>query len=1281
MGQSSESSLGTERLPLSLSQQEVWLDQRAWPGSTHLNIGGAGYIEGLFDLAIFRRALAMMVAENEALRLAPLLEGGQWLLADVEADLKIVDLSLADNPREAMREWWQAWMAEPFVLDGRPLWRFALLRHSDELHGLTIQFHHLIMDGWGTSQVMQRWATIYNALANGEAPAQTSDPGYRQFIEESLEYRNSSAFEKDAAFWQGQLPGLPLPLFDRKYPSSQAGKLPKAHLVSHAFPRQEYDWLAQCAGTLGTTLFGYLIAVLAAYFSRATGRQEIVIGLPTLNRSGKRYRETFGMFVGVFPLVVKVLPGMTVRELVDSVSLALKAAVRHQRYPISELARYLEAIRYRRASIFDVLFSYERQDYDLSFGEGRSAGSRQAFSGLARYPLGITLCEFQSIQDAELTLEANPGYFSLVEVGYIGRRLAYLMSAMAADSSQFIHAVDLVPPEEIRELLSAGTGECCGQPCPEPVFRQFEAQAAQHPSATALVWDGGTLDYANLNQWADHWAGALVESGAGPNRIVAIAMERSPEMVAALLAVSKSGAAFLPLDPDAPLARLEYILQDSKAVALMIQPTMQTRFAALHAVTLVVDPVPKQGKPLFGQSVTQPGDLAYVLFTSGSTGRPKGVMLEHAALSRRLAWISKTYGVVPEDRSGQCTQITFDPALIEFFLPLINGASVALPAPGRLSPNSLGPFAVKHGVTIMALVPSTLRGLVDSIPDPSALKLRVACCGGEVLPAELANRFIETTGARLFNVYGPTETAIFATAWPCSTQPSDATLPVGNPIDESRIYILDGDRHLQPFGVAGEVYIAGNVIARGYLNRPELDGEAFFVDPYVSGGRMYRTGDRGWLSTDGTLNFCGRLDRQIKLRGYRIELGEIESSLLAIDGVEQAAARLINLEGKQLIHAWVGGASYLAAEKIRQHLASRLPDYMLPSGISCLSELPLSTTGKIAYDLLPEPEAKAFVATARLPANGLERALLALWQAVLKRNDLSVTDNFFDVGGDSLAAVDILSGIETLMGRSVPLFLLTENPSIELIARALDAGSDQVRKSDVMLHLSRHGAGTPLYFAASGHGDLIRFQSLADVLGDACDLHMLQPPTGQSVGSIPEMAASYAEQIMDYGKPGVIAGFSVGGITALETARCLESRGFPVLSLCLVDAVFPGRLLRSAIFWRSLGWLARHLNAQELTMNGRHLGALFSDPGLLAQIHAIADYRVEAFSGEVSLIKSSGMAKWDRWTFKPWRKLFGERLHESQVIGLHGSIFERQIISGLAEAIHAVLKTAEHSAK
>lgn len=1269
MESAADSPLAIERLPLSLSQQEVWVDQRAWPGSTHLNIGGAGYVDGPFDLALFRQALASLVRENEALRLVPQVDGGQILLQTFEPSLRIVDLSGELAPREAMRAWWQAWMAEPFAFDGRPPWRFALLRHDDSLHALCIQFHHLIMDGWGASQVMQRWAAHYNALQQGIPVPPTNDPGYRQFISESLEYRDSVAFEKDAQFWREQLPQMPAQLFERRYPVPSMGRVPPALIAKLALSRSDYERLENVAQAAGTTLFAFMTAAIAVYLARSAGRSEVVIGLPSLNRSGRRYRESLGMFVGVFPLVVRLTNDMTVAELLVSVSLGLKAAVRHQRYPISELARYLGAIRQRRDSIFDVLFSFERQDYDLGFGAGRITGARQIFSGLARYPLGITLCAFQATQDVELTLEASPVCFSAEETNYLIRRLWHLMQDMADHPTCSLASLSLLPVEERQALLPVVAATATAPP--QTFVASFEQWVERTPRATAVVWDGGCLDYRTLNDWANHLAKRLRELGAGRDCVVAVAMERSPEMLTTLLAIAKAGAAFLPLDPDAPLARLRAILEDSKALALVVQSAWHARFAGLHATVLAEEPAQSWAEMPNPYQGPHAGDLAYVLFTSGSTGRPKGVMIEHAALARRLAWISETYGVQPSDRSGHFTQYTFDPALIELFLPLINGASVALPPPGRLSPTALGPFALRHGVSIAALVPSTLRGLLDSIPESSGLRLRVACCGGEVLPVDLAERFVRQTGARLFNVYGPTEAAIFVSAWECRAPPREAALPVGRALSDSCIYVLDERLQMLPFGVVGEIFIGGRVLARGYVNRPDLDEGCFFADPFLAGGRMYRTGDRGWLDVEGILHFVGRNDHQIKLRGYRIELGEIEATLLTLEGVQQAAVSLIEISGKKVIHAWVSGLPSIALAALRSQLASRLPDYMVPQGITLLPALPLGATGKIDHASLPEPGIAMVQTPSRPPGNPMERALLALWQAVLKRDDLTIADNFFDVGGDSLAAIDILAGMETLIGRPVPLFSLIENPSIEQLARFLIAPSRVMEQEGAMLHL--HGGKLPLYFAASGQGDLIRLRNLAAVLGDVCDFYMLQPPLDSVFSSIPELAAHYATKIVENGRPGVVAGFSVGGIAALETARCLAEQGFPVEKLILVDAIYPGRLMRSAIFWRAMGWLARNFKAYDLSLNGRHLGALFNDAGLLAQIDAMAKYRAEPCEQSVCLIKSSGMARWQRWAFKPWRDLFGVGLREIEVRGMHGSIFEQDNVEALAAVIRKAM--------
>ncbi|HOE40280.1 MAG TPA: amino acid adenylation domain-containing protein [Rhodoferax sp.] len=1277
------SSLGARQVSLSLSQREVWLDQCAWPDSAHLNIGGGAFLRGRFDLPRFKAALSCLVAENEALRLAPRLDGTQALLAQFEPTLEWVDLSGAANPEATMRVWWHKRIQQAFVLNGQPPWRFALLHASDELHGLTIQFHHLVMDGWGTAQVMQRWSQIYNALDAGVQPESTNCPDYLQFIDESNEYRDSQAFERDAAYWRSQMPTLPEPLVVRRYAPLRPEHLPRSRLAKQKIPRSDYAHLEAYASTQGTTAFNFFLAALALYFSRINGFQEVVLGIPSLNRSGRRFRSTPGMFVGVLALKVVVTESLTVADLLAATGSALRGALRHPRYPLSELGKALQLIRTGRDGLFDVLLSFERQDYSAAFGSARLVDSRQIFSGTARYPLGVTVCEFHPDQDIELVLDASSDCFATGEPALLGRRLWHLAQALMAEPSTPLEAISLLPPEEEWALLQGLHKAVASHEATQTYISQFEHQAALRPEATAVVWNGGNMDYATLDQKAEQLSRRLKASGTAAGAIMAVAIARSPNMMVALLGIAKAGAAFLPLDPEAPVARIAQILQDSAASALLIEKADAARFANLHGNTLVFDsnspPTPEVWLDTLPAWIEpQPDDLAYVLFTSGSTGHPKGVMVTHATLSRRLAWLSRTYAVDWHDRSAQATQLTFDPSLIELFLPLIHGGSVAIPPPGRLLPESLADFAIGHGVTIMAFVPSTLSRFLDGAVGKTGLKLRVACCGGEVLPPELGNRFITETGARLYNVYRPTEAAIFASAWQCELHPVDVALPVGRPIDDTRIYVMNAQLQLMPLGVTGEVFIGGAALARGYLNRPELDAQVFLNDPFQPGARIYRTGDLGWLGLEGNLHFCGRIDRQIKLRGYRIELGEIEATCLALPGVLQAAAKLVADNGKPAIHVWVATNPGVNSHSLQQALRSRLPDYMIPAGIRVLDKLPQTSAGKVDFAALPEISRVPLVSGVRLPASALERDLMALWQAVLNPPTIGLADNFFDLGGDSLAAVSILTGIEKLLGRRVPMHLLIEHPTIEQLALALKS---DVMAPSVLIELGSRSGQVPLYLAASGHGDLLRFQNLAHALGSACDVQLLQPPTDKAVATVAELAGLYATSIANQRlAPGFIAGFSVGGVAALETARLLRQQGVAIRGLVLLDTIYPKGALGGAMSWRILGWLVRHLHVQELSMNGRRLGAMFNDPGLISQVMALRGYQAASFDGPAWLIKSSGLVSWDRWFFRPWRRLFTAQLQELQVPGLHGSIFEASNVNALAGVITQVLQTRHDDA-
>lgn len=1257
-----------ERLPLSLSQREVWLDQQAWPESVHLNIGGYGFFVGSLDVACYRAALTLLAAENDALRLVPQGDGSQILLDRFEPQLEIVDLPGNGDSRGAMQAWWRQRMGEPYTLDARPPWRFTLLRGGDGQVGVTIQFHHLIMDGWGTARLARRWSEIHDALLQGRSPPPVAAPNYRAFIAESLAYRNSPAFARDGAYWRAHLPALPPTLVERRFAPSGARHLPRALLAVQPIARAEYAQLAGAAAAAGISPFTIFLAALALYFARVRRLSEVVIGVPSLNRGGNRYKDTLGMFVGVFPLRVEVAATMTAGQLLAAVQGALRSALRHPSYPLSELGRELQMLRHGRDGLFDVLLSFERQDYAVSFGDAVLVDSRQLFSGIARYPLGVTVCEFHPQQDLELVLEGSAACFAPGEVELLGRRLWQLALALVAAPDGAVDAFDLVGPEERRALVEGLHRSVARHASPRPFIALFADQAALHPEATALVWDGGRLSYGDLAHRVNRLAGRLRDLGAGADRVVACALERSPELVVAVLAIARAGAAFLPLDLEAPPARLAAILDDSRALALVIAAPEAQRLGALHERVLVVDAgLADDGTaPGIPGPDPAPGDLAYVLFTSGSTGRPKGVMVEHGALARRLGWLSRTYGVVRSDCAVQATQVTFDPALIELCLPLIHGATVALPPPGRQAPRALASFAARHQATIMAFVPSTLRQFLDGAAQEPGLRLRVACCGGEVLADDLAQRFLRQTGARLYNVYGPTEACIFASAWQCSDSGAGHPLPIGAPIDDTRIYVLDSALRALPFGVTGEIFIGGAAIARGYLNRPDLEAGAFIDDPFRPGGRMYRTGDEGWFGCDGLLRFSGRNDRQVKVRGYRVELGEIEAALAAAPGVEAAAAKLLERDGRAQIHGWVAAAGNASTAAILAHLRGFLPDYMLPAGLSVLACLPVTAAGKTDYAALTVGAAGAS-GSGRRPATILEQEILALWEQALQRRNLGVGDDFFALGGDSLAAIDILAGLERLLGRRVPLHCLTEHPTVEGLAANLPAAADD---DGILLHLGGDPGASLLFMAASGHGDLLRFRQLGQALGAAGNLYMLQPPALDEGYAIADLARRYAARIAARQPAALsLAGFSVGGIAALETARLLLAEGVPVRTLILIDTVFPNALLRATWLWRVLGWLVRHLHLQELSMNGRRLGAMFGDRALVAQVMALGAYRPLPFPGATVLLKTSGLSGWERWLFRPWRRILQGGLREQQIPGLHGSIFESERIGALAAVL------------
>lgn len=1262
--------------PFSASQKDIWTELLAWSNSSHLNIGGFSRLKGKVDPALYQRALDSLTAEEDALRLVPCIDGQQKLLEHYQYDLVIKDFSGEENGERLATKWQQDWMKQPFEIGDVPPIRFALVSAAEDLHYVVIQSLHIAMDGWSLSNTVQKLGQHYTALLNGSKDGIEDSRSYLDFIVESNDYRTSKTFEKDYAYWQEALPVLPEGVFERRYNDINACQVARANIETCDIPRTLIDALKALAAEHKATLFHCFMALLAIYIAKSQGRNDFVIGIPSLNRGGNKYKKSLGMFVGVIPIRILVPDDATPADLVEQISKSLKKAYRHAKYPLSEQFKRLNAIQQGRDRLFDVIFSFEDFVFYTEYGDAEVGATNQTFSGHSRYPLAISVCDFEEFADAEMVLEGNQEYFSAAETGLIGQRILYLGQQLLSDFNAPISELDICTPKEAKSMVNSGLSLAQSERLLTPYFQQILDRSNLNPSATALVWEGGTLSYYDMTKKAEVVAQQLRELGVVQGDSVAIALERGPEVLIAILACGFIGAVFINNDVEIPVSRLQTIIQQGNAKCLLLNDANSSRFVDVSVPVIDVD-IERLSKRAyiedFEVAASGPDAVAYVLFTSGTTGTPKGVAVSHKALSLRLGWIAETWNVTSSDRSLQSTQVNFDPALIELLVPLLRGGSVAFPAPGRLLPEVLPEWMVKYAATMIAFVPSTLTRFLDGIKEPEKLKLRICCCGGEILSTEIAQRFVSQTGATLFNVYGPTEATIFASSWQVREQDKRyRSLPIGEPLANTQIFILDKNNKLLPYGVVGEVFLAGDTLSDGYVNNEERNVSHFIEAPFTEQTRLYKTGDLGWLDTDGVLHFSGRNDRQIKLRGYRIELNEIENTLLNQHGVRSAAVKVVGQGSKAQIQAWIVSESSFQLDRLRTKLARILPDYMLPARYNLLEEMPYTTNEKIDYEALSPTGFVSNHSESREPVGRFERQILAIWRDTLSQPNLTVMDNFFEFGGDSLSAVTTLNQVEQMLGKRLSLYQLVENPTVSSFADCIETALNLPK---LMVSLGDTTRNVSMYICASGNGDMLRFQALAKAMHGICDLHMLQPPGNQTDIDIYELASLYANKIIERNETQVyIAGFSVGGLAALETAKLLSSSQVKVNELLIVDTILLKMPDIGLLLWRKLGaWLLKSGDRGRKLLSNKIVNTV-TDRGLYMQVKAMKNYQLSEYQGKASLLKSSAYRYIQRLLVGGWRKVIASDLREYQIETSHSRFFEPGNVERLAEKLTARIK-------
>lgn len=1271
-------------LPLAPSQHQVWLDQQSFPDSAHLNIGGSSTVFGALNIARMEQALSMVVQSNTAMRLMPTVDGRQKVVDSWPGGLiDYEDLSGQMELDKLVQQKIRQQMAEPFLLDGktRP-WRIYIWRLEEDKHALWIRFHHVVMDGYGTSALFTQWSALYNALAENAQLPEFSGISYQDYINECQSYLDSDIYRQDGEFWHQVLPCLPPEILSKKQQKQPDGQLATGIHHYELIAREQYSQLEAFAKANRVTIYHLFIAALAIYLCRTKGKKEIVLGIPVLNRKGKRYKATLGMFSVVVPLKIKLEPGQQLSGLLKDIFTALRTIYRHARYPLYHLIRDLDLLKSGRDSMFDVLLSYEPHSYNVFFGQAQLRQPRQLFATTARYPLLVNICEFHEEAPVELVLESSSDYFTKRETEQTTERILNLLLAMVEKPDTNIDRLPLMSDEERYDLLIGKHADIPSHSNPKPFITTFEHLAALNPHARALTWLSGEMDYGTFNRQANRLASTLIAQGVQPGHLLAVIAPRLPQTLIAYFAISKVGAAYMPIDPEISTQRLDKLMRHCTAPVLVVDEASLTLSASQPFKTITID---GEHSPLIDEQLPDsnpglaldPDSLALVLFTSGSTGEPKGVMMNHSGLSKRMAWLARNLNFGPQDIALQSIQLTFDPSLIEILLPLTHGGSVALPPPEKLAPTEVAKYAEHFGATYISIVPTIMRYVCQTAEQHPNLKVKYVGCGGERLTRALAMEFIEKTGSHVYNFWGLTETSIFASAYLFDPHSSEDPVAVGEPIDDTTIYILDENLEPLPTGMIGEIYIGGSALTLGYINEPQRTAEKYLNNPFEADNKLFKSGDLGYWDNNGQLQFVSRIDAMIKVRGQRVEPSQVESALCNLSFVAGAAVKLAG----DALHGWIEPQQLFDDEHLDvlqqsliDGLQQQLPDYMIPSGFTQLETLPRQVGGKLNYKALkPDPIDQKYASVVNLedkqPQNDLEKVLLQHFRQILKNDDLHVYSDFFKSGGNSIDALNYLSEIHKQTGHRLPLAVLLKNPNVNMLAKAIFT-----RHQPLQVQLSESGQGVPVYLAASGHGDALRLKPLAQKLEGLFNIRMLQPPLPEdssAVNTIEELAEHYASliEMQQHQRPPLLAGFSIGGISALETARKLIARGVPISGLVLIDSTYPSWLMRRTPAWRLAGYLVRKLALQELSINQRTLGSLFSDPGLNSQIAAVSHYRPQPLSYPVTLVISSGLKRWYSRFIRPWRKLLGEHLSEQHLPGFHGNLFNEEHVDKLAEVI------------
>ncbi len=1034
-------------LPLSYAQQRIWFLDRLDENSSQYMLYTGLKIKGNINYDLLLKSFNTIIERHESLRTSFFEEEGQpkqTVIDGLQMDLPFVSLLEipVDNRRKEAMVLVKEEISCPFDLNKAPLIRGKLLQLEKDEYILILAAHHIVFDGWSFKVLLKELEILYNSyLQNENYVLPELKITYSDYACWQIDKYKESTIQKQLAYWKeklsGKIPVLELP-FSKQRPTIQTynGSNFRCDLSGELSEK-----LKSAAEQEGATLYMILLAAFKFLLFKYTGQEDIIIGSPVANRNRSELEPMIGFFTNNLIIRTAFSENNSFRELLRIVRNVTLEAYSNQDVPFEKIVEELSLERdMSRNPLFQVFFSLQDTPIQSTKLSGMSISSIDIKGDTARFDLSVDIIDSGS--DLEVNFEFNTDLFDADTIKRMAGHYTHILENLTANFETKIKKFNILNSEESKTLLEGWNNTRVD--CESDLWTKlFEDKVLGNPEAVAVVKGDEKLSYGELDKRANRLANYLVSLGVGPETIVGIYMDRSIDMLTALVGIHKSGGAYLPMDPVFPKDRLEFMLDNAQVPIILTDNTIKDTLPTNTAKILCID---EEWQKIFVQSAEKPekrattDNLAYVIYTSGSTGNPKGVQIEHRALTNFLLSMGKSTNICDKDRLLAVTTFSFDIAGLEMMLPLVTGASVVMAGRDEvIDGEKLIELMDKHDISVMQATPATWRLLVEADwQGCSSLKI---LCGGEALPRDLANELMDRCSC-LWNVYGPTETTIWSTMMRLDSK--EGPVSIGKPIANTTVYILDNEMKPTPVGVPGELYIGGDGLARGYLKLPQLTGEKFIQNPFSSeeGSRLYKTGDIVRFMPDGNIEFVGRGDHQVKIRGFRIELGEIEALLNKNPLIRQSivVCREVYPGEKALIAYVIPNSRETADSILREYLRDRLPDYMIPSYFVMLDCFPMTPNNKIDRKSLPMPEKSAYRANSDMmqPSNNVQKTVSDIWKEVLNRENIGLNENFFDLGGHSLLLAKVRSKIYKTMNIDLQIMDLFKYPTVNTLSEYLE---------------------------------------------------------------------------------------------------------------------------------------------------------------------------------------------------------------------------------------------------